>query len=679
MKLSIIIPAYNCEKTIENCLSSILNRKVQGLDVEILIVDDGSLDGTSKIVQNISKNDSRIKYIYQENTGAGAARNLGLRNITGDYVWFIDGDDEVSPNAVNIIKYELNKHAPEVLLFTYKLYDEAKNSFVSISKRDSNIFNSIENEKQFSIKDHPELLEAISYPWNKVYSVDYIEKSGLSFSETIVNNDIYFNVCALSLCKRMIKIDDALYTHAINKVDGQLTQIFDERRLNLISVLQETEKKLRESKLDDESIFRFLSFKFNVLDWAIIRTSDEIRNTFINFLNEELSKLNAYEYLKISTSSLFTKNLRNQAQKIGIPKAGREIFGNKLMLSVIVPIYNVEPYLAECLQSIANQTLNSNSFEVIMVDDKSTDKSALIAEEFTKKYNNFRLIRLEENTPGGAGIPSNVGINASKGLYIGFVDSDDYIDPTMFEDMLMMALKEDSDICICDFKIYYEKEKKTVESNDQKIWKKFIKTVVDKQNISTVKSQMLSLSPVPWRKIYKKSFLDQNKIRYPECEFFFEDNPLHWFVTTRLRKFSIINKALITHRIGRVGQTMEGKPEKLIGFATHARTIRQFLDECGIYNEFKLDYLQWYLSQTSWVLPKLGKLRSTYLSTMKTLCKDYTFNDIKSARSIKTYKYARMYYNYLLIKGMPILGIIAMNIISPFVNIYVKANKIFNK
>ena len=148
----------------------------------------------------------------------------------------------------------------------------------------------------------------------------------------------------------------------------------------------------------------------------------------------------------------------------------------------------------------------------------------------------------------------------------------------MFVDMLMMALKEDSDICICDFKIYYEKEKKTVESNDQKIWKKFIKTVVEKQNISTVKSQMLSLSPVPWRKIYKKSFLDQNKIRYPECEFFFEDNPLHWFVTTRLRKFSIINKALITHRIGRVGQTMEGKPEKLIGFATHARTIRQFLD-----------------------------------------------------------------------------------------------------
>lgn len=679
MKLSIIIPAYNCEKTIKNCISSILNREIHGIEVECIVVDDGSLDATRTIIQEINKKDARVKYFYQENRGAGAARNLGLKHISGDYVWFIDGDDEVCPNAVNIIKYELNKHSPEVLLFAYKLYDEAKNSFAPISKRDSSIFDSIENEKEFCVKDYPELLEAISYPWNKVYSTNFIQKLDLSFSETIVNNDIYFNICALSLSKRIIKIADALYTHVINKIDGQLTQIFDERRLNLISVLTETEEKLRASNLSDECIFRFLSFKFNVLDWAIIRTSGEIKERFIQFLNEELSKLNAYEYLKISASNLFTKSLKTQAQKIGIPKAGREIFGNNLMLSVVVPIYNVEPYLAQCLQSIANQTLNSNSFEVIMVDDKSTDKSALIAEEFTKKYNNFRLIRLEENTPGGAGIPSNIGINASRGRYIGFVDSDDYIDPTMFEDMLMMALKEDSDICICDFKIYYEKEKKTVESNDQKIWKKFIKTVVDKQNISTVKSQMLSLSPVPWRKIYKKSFLDQNNIRYPECEFFFEDNPLHWFVTTRLRKFSIINKALITHRIGRVGQTMEGKPEKLIGFATHARTIRQFLDECGIYNEFKLDYLQWYLSQTSWVLPKLGKLRSTYLSTMKTLCKDYTFNDIKSARSIKTYKYARMYYNYLLIKGMPILGIIAMNVISPFVNIYVKANKIFNK
>lgn len=248
----------------------------------------------------------------------------------------------------------------------------------------------------------------------------------------------------------------------------------------------------------------------------------------------------------------------------------------------------------------------------------------------------------------------------------------------MFEDMLMPALMEDSDICICDFKIYYEKEKKIVESNDQKVWKKFIKTVADNQSISTIKSQMLSLSPVPWRKIYKKSFWIKKIIRYPECEYFFEDNPLHWFVTAQLTKFSVVNKALITHRIGRVGQTMEGKPEKLIGFATHARTIKEFLNSSGKFNEFKLDFLQWYLSQTSWVYPKLGGLKSKYLKTLKELCKEYTFEDVKAARKIKTYKFARMFNNYGLIKGHPHLGMISMKIIDIIVSLYINKRRLGN-
>ncbi|MBM6705308.1 hypothetical protein H6A60_12620, partial [Sutterella massiliensis] len=134
--------------------------------------------------------------------------------------------------------------------------------------------------------------------------------------------------------------------------------------------------------------------------------------------------------------------------------------------------------------------------------------------------------------------------------------------------------------------------------------------------------------------------LDKNKIRYPEVDFFFEDNPLHWFVCTKLESIAFVNKPLIVHRIGRVGQTMEGKPEKLIGFETHAKLIKEFLDKNDSFENYKLDYLQWYLSQTSWVLPKLNGLRSQYLDTMKRLCKDYTFEDVKAARKIKIYKYA---------------------------------------
>lgn len=667
MKLSIVIPAFNCEDTLETCISSLSIDNKHRDKIEILIVDDGSTDKTAEVARRMAETNTSIKYLYQNNAGAGAARNLGLKHIDGDYVWFIDGDDSVNENSINVIFYELVKHNPDILLFSYKLYDEAKNQFIAQSKRDKGILDSIEDEVPFTVKDHPTVLEAISYPWNKVYQTKFIKNSGLRFSETIVNNDIYFNVCSLAASQKTIKIGDELYTHVVNKIDGQLTQIFDERRLNLITVLAETESKLRTSETNPEALNSFLSFKFNVLDWAIVRTSGDIKNKILRYLNDELKKLSPYEYLKVSTSNLFTQNLKAQASKLGVPKAGSAIFQTELMLSVVVPIYNVEPYLRKSLQSIANQTLNSKSFEVIMVDDKSTDASAEIAEEFTKKYSNFRLIRLEENTPGGAGIPSNIGINAANGKYIGFVDSDDYIEPTMFEDMLLTALKEESDVCICDFKIYYEKEKRVAESNDQKVWKNFIKTVADRKDIRTIKSQMLSLSPVPWRKIYKRDFLNSKQIRYPECEYFFEDNPLHWFVSTQLNKVSVVNKALITHRIGRVGQTMEGKPEKLIGFATHAKTIKSFLDQNSLFDDFKLDYLQWYLSQTSWVLPKLGKLKSSYIKTMKHLCKEYTFNDVKAARKIKTYKYARMFYNYWVIKGHANTGKILMYTLDPLV------------
>ena len=171
-------------------------------------------------------------------------------------------------------------------------------------------------------------------------------------------------------------------------------------------------------------------------------------------------------------------------------------------ISVIVPVYGVEKMLARCVESILAQTYEN--IELVLVDDGSPDQCPAICDQYAEKYKNIVVIHKKN---GGLTSAWKAGVTAATGDLLGFVDSDDYIDPTMFEDMLMMALKEDSDICICDFKIYYEKEKKTVESNDQKIWKKFIKTVVDKQNISTVKSQMLSLSPVPWRKIYKKVFL----------------------------------------------------------------------------------------------------------------------------------------------------------------------------
>ncbi|MBM6704983.1 glycosyltransferase, partial [Sutterella massiliensis] len=233
--LSVIIPAFNCEKTIAACVNSLLSRKTLNKEIEIIIVDDGSTDNTRTVAEDLKKQHKHVKVLAQENKGAGAARNLGIEHAEGEYLWFIDGDDVVNENSINVISYELSRYKPQILVFNYKLFDESKNSYIANSNRDTNIYKSIPTGKTFDINQFPELLEAISYPWNKVYETSFVKEKKLAFSETIVNNDIFFNVASLSCAKRIVKIDDALYTHFVNKVDGQLTQIFDKRRLNPVS------------------------------------------------------------------------------------------------------------------------------------------------------------------------------------------------------------------------------------------------------------------------------------------------------------------------------------------------------------------------------------------------------------------------------------------------------------
>ncbi|MBQ3264127.1 glycosyltransferase family 2 protein, partial [Candidatus Saccharibacteria bacterium] len=97
-KISIIIPFYNVEKYFAKCLDSVLNQTHQNL--EIILTDDGSTDKSSQIAKSYAKKDSRIKIIHQKNQGQSAARNAGLRAATGDFISFIDSDDEIKPDFI---------------------------------------------------------------------------------------------------------------------------------------------------------------------------------------------------------------------------------------------------------------------------------------------------------------------------------------------------------------------------------------------------------------------------------------------------------------------------------------------------------------------------------------------------------------------------------------------------
>ena len=128
------------------------------------------------------------------------------------------------------------------------------------------------------------------------------------------------------------------------------------------------------------------------------------------------------------------------------------------LISVIIPVYNVEQYLSKCLDSVVNQTYKN--LEVILVDDGSTDNSGKICDEFALKDN--RIIVIHKSN-GGLSSARNEGLKFAKGQYVGFVDSDDYIEIGMYEKLLEVSLKYGSDVVCSNYyrvtnnKIYYKK------------------------------------------------------------------------------------------------------------------------------------------------------------------------------------------------------------------------------
>lgn len=154
------------------------------------------------------------------------------------------------------------------------------------------------------------------------------------------------------------------------------------------------------------------------------------------------------------------------------------VFRMNDLITVIVPIYNVEKYLNRCVDSIINQTYTN--LEIILVDDGSPDNCGKICDEYAKKDNRIKVIHKEN---GGLSDARNAGIKVADGKYIGFVDSDDWINPKMYEELYSTLLKYDADISCCKMlrckdnkdTIQKEHETKIVEYNQEQYMKKFFK------------------------------------------------------------------------------------------------------------------------------------------------------------------------------------------------------------
>ena len=176
------------------------------------------------------------------------------------------------------------------------------------------------------------------------------------------------------------------------------------------------------------------------------------------------------------------------------------------LISIIVPVYKVEKYIDRCVESIINQTYKN--IEIILVDDGSPDNCPKICDEWAKKDKRIRVIHKENR---GVSSARNVGIDVAKGKYIGFVDSDDYIEKEMYE-MLVRAINSDRkiDLAVCDIK----RDNNSVESNTE------VFEIIDKKNVISAK---FPLGGYVWNCLYKRQIIQDNAIRFDKKIVYGED------------------------------------------------------------------------------------------------------------------------------------------------------------
>ncbi len=245
-------------------------------------------------------------------------------------------------------------------------------------------------------------------------------------------------------------------------------------------------------------------------------------------------------------------------------------------VSVVVPVYNVEKYLKECIDSILNQTLED--IEIICVNDGSTDSSLDILNDYAKK--DSRIIVINKSN-SGYGHTMNMGLNAANGEYIGIIESDDFADKNMFKDLYKLAKEYDADIVKGDWYNYWSKNKFARKNNRISSAKAF-KITNSKQDKS-----LLRINPSVWSAIYKKEFLNKYNIRFLETPgASYQDLAFSFKVFALAEKVILTDKAYLYYRQDNMNSSVKSKT-KVYCVCDEYDEIDKFLEQ---YPDLKFEF-----------------------------------------------------------------------------------------
>ncbi|MBR2742800.1 MAG: glycosyltransferase [Clostridia bacterium] len=472
-KITAVIPVYNAKEYIAETLRSVSAQT--HLNSEFIFIDRLSSDGSYELLKEFAKTERRAKVLKQRARLPHDDKNTGLERASGDYIIFLEAGDMFSPHLLSEAAARAEDTDADVVVFAAERFDAAKDETTPMPEvcdtrrcpKDAPVF----SKKSGDIFN---FTRPVLY--NKLFKREFLQSHGLSFPAHLNDADAVFTYTALALAESIAPLDRVLLSHT-----GQGEKKADERYAadptSSVLTVSELKKSLANHGVYAEAEAPFLRFALPHLmrslesarDFEGFKTAYTALKQFgmkeLGFLEkpsdfypeesrkyynkaEALLRYSEYDYIKAFGLE------RLISHRLILPPEYAKESAPQPRVTVVVPVYNTEKYLAECLDSILASTMRD--FELICLNDGSTDRSLEIMKEYQKKDGRIIIFDAPENH--GLAATRNVAFDHARGEYICCVDSDDLITPDHLEKTYEYAKRYDLDMLFFDAVPFYENE-----------------------------------------------------------------------------------------------------------------------------------------------------------------------------------------------------------------------------
>ena len=333
------------------------------------------------------------------------------------------------------------------------------------------------------------------------------------------------------------------------------------------------------STLDEDSLaIGLFKVEYNHFDYVDLENFSQ--NHKVDFLCGEFKDygFSAAELYRLSqriAKRFYWKNILQGESLVGVNN--RDKNADAPEVSIVVPAYGVEKYLDQCLSSLMGQTLKHK--EIIVVNDGSLDSSGKIADAWAEQYS--EVVVIHQKNSGCASARSN-GLKAAKGQYVGFVDSDDWVDPEMYEKLFDAAVSHNAEVAQAGYREIYEDDGVVIQARESFLTKDEVRG----NHLVTDVPAMMTLKPTIWRRIYRRSFLLDNHIDFPHDIPRFDDLPFQFEVFMNAVRVVAIPDIFYNYRLGRVGQDVGATDERLY---VHFDIFDILREKCSDIGDHKLE------------------------------------------------------------------------------------------